>query len=183
MNRAHQALAVLDNHVQFVCPYLRQPRTLVWSDSLMIARDSGGSWVVGPAERDPMRGRHGRTVLPRAARTRLRKIAAYGIPFQRLAIAHELDPDLAVGELPAIGDGPQFCSDEDARRLVGRVPAHPGVARTIRLLDSLVPGTTAAGAGAVVRRALDPIVFGVVGPRPPPPGAVTLWYPRTAGRW
>lgn len=184
IRRERQALATLDDHLQFVCPHLRRPRTLAWSDTLMIARDHGGAWVYGPAERDPMRGRHGRTVLPRAASARLRTIAAYGIPFQRIAIAHELDPDVPVGELPGLADGPQPCRDETARRLVGGVPAHPGVTRAIRLLDTVTPGATAsADAAQVVRRALDPIIFGVVSPDPPSPGDLGLWYALTAWRW
>jgi hypothetical protein len=34
-----------------------------------------------------------RIMIPRQQRKRLKSIAELGIPFQRLAIAHELDPD------------------------------------------------------------------------------------------
>ena len=48
-----------------------------------------------PVERDPLRGQRGTTVLPSGARKRLSKVrsTASGVTFQRMAIAHELDPD------------------------------------------------------------------------------------------
>jgi hypothetical protein len=50
------------------------------------------------------------------------------------------------------------------------------------VLDVLV-----CGAGTVAARVadavLDPIVFGVIGRRPPRPGDATLWFPLVAWRW
>ena len=181
-----EALRDIADHVEFLCPYLRDPRLMTWNDSLVLALDGDVPWVFGPAERDPLPGRRGRTVLPRAARSRLTKIATYRVPFQAMTIAHELDPQGPVRELlPGLASGPQLCSDETARRMTGAVPAHPAVARAVRLLDHAVHGaTTSAQAPArLIGRTLDPIVFGVVAPEPLQPGDPSLWYPLTAWRW
>ena len=179
--RQHQTLAVLDNHVQFVCPYLRHPRVIVWCESPRVIREHPSDWIVSPIERDPLRGRTGRTVLPHHARVRLRRIAAYGIPFQRIAIAHELDPEGPVAELTGRDDGPQICDDDTARRLVGAVPPPPALMRAVHLLDrAVLSGVATADA---TRRTLDPIVLGVLAPQAPRPGELSLWYPLTAWRW
>ncbi len=183
---AREELGDLADDVEIRCPYLRDPRLMSWNDSLVLALEGSVPWVFGPAERDPLCGHRGRTVLPRAARSRLAKIAAYRVPFQAVAIAHELDPEGPVAELlPELVSEPQLCSDETARRLIGTVPAHPGVSRAVRLLDQAVHGATssAQAPARMIRRSLDPIIFGVVAPKPLQSGDLTLWYPLTAWRW
>jgi hypothetical protein len=183
---ARAALTDLADHVEFLCPYLRDPRMITWTDSLVLALDGGVPWVFGPAERDPHLGRRGRTVLPRAARSRLAKIATYRVTFRAVTIAHELDAEGPVGDLlHQLASGPQPCSDETARQLTGAVPAHPTVFRAVRLLDQAVHGATssAQAPARLIGRTLDPIVFGVVAPEPLQPGDASLWYPLTAWRW
>lgn len=176
------ALTELDAELRFRHPVLRAPLTIVWNETLTLALDGGVPWVFGPAERDPLRGRRGTSVLPRRARTRLRRIAASGVPFQRLAIAHELDPAGPVrARLAELAAGPRTCTEEDARPLVGTVPSHPAVARAVRLLEHAVGRTTAPA--QVVHRCLDPIVFGVSAPEPLRAGDLALWYPLVAWRW
>jgi hypothetical protein len=179
-------LANMGAHLQWVWPGLPAPMTLEWSDSLVVALDQGTPWIYGPVERDPMRASSGSSVLPRQARNRLKKIATFGVPFQRLAIAHELDREGPIRHLiPALEAGPRSCPDEVARELVGGVPAHPLVARAVRVLDAAVGGAMfAAGLPAsLVSSVLDPIIFGVIAPQPPRHGDLCLWYPLAAWRW
>ena len=163
---------------------LQQPIVMTWSETATAALDRRDrAWVFGPAERDPLRDHRGRVPVPRAARARLQELAASGLPFQRVALAHELDPAGPVRELlPALRNGSLVCSEATARRLVGPPPPHPGVSRAARVLDAIVGG----GASAAVRLVdtlLDPIVFGVVGVRTPHPGDATLWFPLVVWRW
>lgn len=176
------ALDELDAELRFHHPVLRAPLTIGWRETLTLALDGPVPWVFGPAEHDPLRGRRGTSVLPRRARTWLRRIAASGVPFQRLAVAHELDPAGPVRDrLPELASGPRACTEEDARPLVGTVPPHPEVARAVRLLNQAVGGTTASA--QVIHRCLDPIVFGVTAPGPLRAGDLALWYPLVAWRW
>jgi hypothetical protein len=119
-------------------------------------------------------------VLPRPVIRRLAELAALELPFQRLAIAHELDPDgPAASYLPALRAGPRPCTAAEARTLVGPPPAHPAVRRTVRILDTLL-GRTARAAKETL---LDPILFGVVGSPQLVPGETARYYPLAAWRW
>ncbi len=184
MEAQHPQLAELRDQIQERWPELPQPLVLEWIETPLVAVDrSGVPWVTAPAERDPLRDSRGRTVIPRRQRARLKRTAELGIPFQRLAIAHELDPDGPVLQLlPALQRGPLACTEEVARRLVPRVPPHPLVARGVRVLDAAVRGPTAAASNILVSL-LDPIVFGVIAPGPPQGGQPCLWYPLAAWRW
>ena len=113
----------------------------------------------------------------------LEKLAAQNMPVQRLAMAHELDPDGPVRHLmPMLRHGPRTCTDDVARAVVGPLPPHPGLARTARALEGLV--TTASHACADALDILrDPIIFGVITPAWPISGQPALWYPLVAWRW
>jgi hypothetical protein len=179
-------LSGLDDYLHWIWPALPAPMTLEWSDSLVVTLDQGRPWIYGPAERDPLQGSRGGSVLPQQVRRRLKKIARLGVPFQRLAVAHELDRQGPVGDLmPTLEEGPRTCTDELARVLVGDVPAHPGVSRAVRILDGAVAGARFAASlpASLVSSVLDPIVFGVIAPGPPRHGELCLWYPLAAWRW
>lgn len=178
-------LTSLHSDVHQKWPSLHAPIVLRWSESPTAALDgSGTAWIYGPVERDPLRGSHERSVVPRKQRTELKRIAELGVPFQRLAIAHELDPDGPVQEfLPALKIGARTCTDDVARRLVGGVPAHPDVARAVRVLDAAIGGAASAVSTYVSRVALDPIIFGIIAPTPPRHDELCLWYPLVAWRW
>ena len=90
---SRDALADLADHIGFLWPALPAPLVLGWSDDLRLVLDGEIPWIFGPVERDPLRGQRGTTVLPSGARKRLKEIAKSGVTFQRVAIAHELDPD------------------------------------------------------------------------------------------
>jgi hypothetical protein len=183
---ARAELTEFSTNLKWVWRNLPTPITLEWSESLVVALDQGSPWVYGPVERDPLRHSGGGSVMPRQVLKRLKKKAKLGLPFQRLAIAHELDRDGPASRLlPALEAGPRVCPDEVARELVGDVPAHPGVARAVRVMDAAVGGaTSAAGVTThLVSSLLDPIVFGVVAPQPPRHGELCLWYPLAAWRW
>jgi hypothetical protein len=162
---------------------LPRPIVMTWSETSVVTLDRGSAWLVGPAECDPLRDEKGRTPIPRSARARLQELAAAGLPFHRVALAHQLDPTGPVRELlPTLRQGPVACSEATARLLVGPPPPHPAVGRAARVLDMLVGGASVA-AIRFADDVVDPIVFGVVGRRPPRAGDATLWFPLAAWRW
>lgn len=177
------ALAQLAASVRRQAPELRDPITVAWSDLPVVALDHEVPWLYGPVDRDPLMGPGGPVALPRRQRRELEELTAGGVRFQAVTIAHELDPEGPAGSLlPLLRNGPRTCTDEVARELVGPVPAHPGVARTARILGSFVGGGARAAAGAI-DLLLDPILFGVLAPTPLVPGAPSLWFPLVAWRW
>ena len=182
--RTDPQLAELGANIQEKWPTLLPPIILKWSENPVAAiDDSGVPWVYGPIERDPLRGSRGRTVVPRRQLAQLKQIEKLGVPLQRLAIAHELDPEGPVKQLlPALKTGPRPCTDEVARTLVGEIPEHPGVTRGVRVLDAAVRGATSA-VPINVLTVLDPIIFGVIAPTAPRHGEPCLWYPLVAWRW
>jgi hypothetical protein len=157
-------------------PQLPEPRTFIWSEQPVAVLDRGVPWLYGPVERDPLRTARGHIVLPRREIKRLRALAALGVPFQRLAIAHELDPDGAVADiLPELREGPRTCTDGVARALVGPQPVHPLVRGATRVFDAVARRTAES--------VLDPILFGVVGVPEPAHGRPATFYPLVAWRW
>jgi hypothetical protein len=108
----HPELAELRIEINETWPSLPQPLLLEWIETPLVSTDASGvPWLIGPAERDPLRGSRGRTVIPRTQRAKLKRIAELGVPFKRLAIAHELDYEGPVRQLlPALRKGPQPCT-------------------------------------------------------------------------
>ena len=160
-------------------PELPRPVELRWSDDLVVALHGGTPWCYGPAEKDPLRTRDGRSVVPRDQRARLRAWVQRGVPFQRIAIAHELPRSAVVGRvLPALRHGPRTCTDQQARALVEPVPAPPRTRRAVAAM------TRPRGvAGRVLEHLLDPIVLGVIAPGSPRHDELCLWYPLAVWRW
>ena len=182
---AHPELATLRHHIQRRWPDLPDPVMLEWSDTPVAAIDrSGVPWVFGPVDRDPLPSSRGGTVVPRKQLAQLKKIAKLDVPFERLAIAHELDLNGPVQSLlPALEKGPQTCTDEVARALVGPIPEHPGVARAVRALDAALGSATSGVATHLWVALRDPIIFGIVSPTPLRHGQFCLWYPLVAWKW
>jgi hypothetical protein len=183
--RTDPELTQLSAEIEHRWSSLPHPLPLEWTETPLVSIDrSGVPWVIGPAERDPLRSARGRTVIPHKERTSLKRIAELGVPFQRLAIAHELDPQGQVRQLlPTLRSGPRPCTDELAKALVGPLPAHPGVTRAVRVFDAAVRGATSAVRINAVVGALDPIIFGVIAATTPQHGQLCLWYPLVAWRW
>jgi hypothetical protein len=103
-------------------------------------------------------------------------LAALDVPFERLAIAHELDPAGPAAEIvPMLGDGPRTCTDAVARALVGPQPVHPWVRRVVQVFDEAARRTA--------EKVLDPILFGVVGAPDLAHGRPAHFYPLAAWRW
>ena len=176
-------LAMLDAELTRKWAELPRPIVVEWSEAPVLTLDRGTPWLVGPAERDPVRSRRGHAIIPREQRAQLQRIQSTGVRFDRVAIAHELDPAGPVRPLLSLLErGARPCSDNIARLVVGRTPPHPGVERAARALDNAL-----GGAVATVRQSLDalldPIVFGVVAPAGPRAGEPSLWYPLVAWRW
>jgi hypothetical protein len=168
-------------------PLLPAPRQATWTDQPLILLDGGKPYLVAPVERDPHRTARGRHPMPAAARAVLRRYAAAGHRFDRVAIVHELDPAGPVGTLAGmLRHGPVTCSDAVARAVVGPVPDHPATARAVRSIDAVVGGgVRAIGSALRQRPALDPIVFGVVGigDGVPVDGEPAVWYPLCGWVW
>lgn len=174
--------ATVHSGLKWRFPQLPDPLVLPWSELPVLGLDRETPWLYSSIERDPLLTTRGRAVLPRGEIRRLRKLAAGDLPFQRLASAHELDPDGAVRDLlPELHGGPRTCTDAVARAVVGPQPVHPTVRGTARALGAVVGwarGTTAAAAAV-----LDPIVFGVVGLPDVTDRELALFYPLAAWRW
>jgi hypothetical protein len=184
--RDHPELAQLSVQINQQWPSLPPPLLLEWTETPLVSIDSSGvPWLIAPAERDPLRDTRGRTVIPRKQRASLKRIDKLGVPFQRLAIAHELNPEGPVRQLlPELKEVPRTCTDAEARTLVGDVPANPGVVRAVQALDVMVCGATTVVPARVWERLLDPVIFGIIAPTPPPRhGQLCLWYPLVAWRW
>lgn len=175
--------AEMDAMLRWRHPDLPDPLVLPWSELPVLGLDGEIPWMYAPIERDPLAAPDGRTAVPRRELRRLRQLAARHVPFQRMAIAHELDP---LGEVqPLLTDlegGPRTCTDAVARAVVGAQPVHPAVRGTARALD-VVLGRGAARTLARVAAKLDPIVFGVVGLPDPVHGQPALFYPLSAWKW
>ena len=157
-------------------PQLRAPRTVTWSEQPVVVLDEGVPWLYGPVERDPLMTARGHVVLPRREIKRLHALAALDLPFQRLAIAHELDPDGPASDIvPMLDDKPRTCTDALARTLVGPQPVHPWVRRAVQIFD--------AAARRTAEKVLDPILFGVIGAPDLIHGRPAHFYPLVAWRW
>ncbi len=158
-----------------------------WHDDPVIALDGTVPYLVTPAARDPHSEPGGSHVIPTVQLAELRRLEEAGMRFDEIAIAHELDPHGPVsGLLPVLRRGPVTCSDEIARMVVGPVPEHPGMIRTVLTLDRVVGGFSAVGSTVRTRAEaiLDPVVFGVIGlDSAVRDGAPALWYPLVAWRW
>jgi hypothetical protein len=183
--RTHPQLDALRIQAAQKWPALPPPIISTWSDSPVVGLDRNGMpWVIAPADRDPLRDSRGRTVIPRQQQKRLKRIAELDIPFQRLAIAHELNHNGPVRNLlQELEEGPRTSTDEIARTLVGEIPTHPGVTRAIRVLDAAVRGATSAIPINAAITLLDPIIYGVIAPTPLQQGQPCLWYQLVAWRW
>lgn len=152
-----------------------------WSEQPIVVLDEGRPWLYVPVERDPLMTARGHIALPRQQIKQLRILAALGVPFQRLVIAHELDPNGPAADLlPVLHDGPRTCTDAVARVLVGPQPAHPTLRRAARIADGLIGRAAVA---RVAEKILDPILFGVVGAPDLVNGCPALFYPLAAWRW
>jgi hypothetical protein len=174
-------LARLDAELTECWADLPRPIVVEWSEAPVLTLNRGTPWLLGPAERDPLRNRMGKPILPRQQRTKLERIRSTGVRFDRIAIAHELDPTGPVRPLLALLEqGPQPCTDNVAGLVVGQTPPHPGLYRAVRAIDSMCRGPAAT---RVLDRLLDPIVFGVVAPGTPRDGNPSLWYPLVVWRW
>jgi hypothetical protein len=173
-------MLTMDTELRRRWSQLPAPLPRPWAERPVLVLDRGTPWVYGPVESDPTMTEGGALVLPRGVIRRLTELAALELPFQRLAIAHELDPDgPAARYLPDLRSGPRPCTPAEARALVGPPPAHPALRRAARVLDALVGGT----ARAVAAPLLDPIIFGVVGSPDLVPGKIARYYPLAAWRW
>ena len=181
----HAELMQLAAEFSFTWPSLHSPVVDEWSEDLVLVLDGSVPWMMGPAERDPLQGRFGTNVLPRAARIRLAEVDGLRVPFQHAAFAHELDPVGPVEPfLPTLRTGRHSCTPDVARTLVGDVPAHPWVSSVLAMLDWAARGPrTTKAPPRTGRPGLSRIIFGVTALTPLQDGHLCLWFPLTAWRW
>lgn len=183
---ARSELSQLAERLTFTWSALRKPAEHEWTENPVLVLQGSVPWLMGPVERDPLRGRLGASVLPRAAQTQLEEIEGLRVPFQRIAFAHELSPVGPVEPfLLALQAGPHTCTDELARSLGGDVPAHPGVSGLVAMWDWAARGPlpTNGPPPTVASPLLSRIIFGVIAPTTPRDGQLCLWFPLTAWRW
>ena len=183
-NRTTRAdLYDLGAHLHLVWPTLPAPMVLEWSDNPFITLKLGVPWIYEPVALDPLRSSRGAAVLPGRVQARLKRTARLAVPFHRVAMAHELDPDGPVrDELSELRSGPRPCTGDDARRLVRKVPANLWVTRFLALLDAAITGATFAvrTRAAAARKQ---VIYGVVASSAIRDGEFCLWYPLAAWRW
>jgi len=201
---ARESSTMLETRIRLArksAPTLPEPVIATWIDSAVLHSSAGRPWVIAPAEHDPLRGPDGTIAIPRNQMRELRALEATGVAFDRMAIAHELDPEriLRFVRHPIPPEG-LLVSDGDARALVGQQPLPRSTIRAARRLDAvasrvlltggaLVAGTVASGglaaaAMAAIPLLLDPIIFGVLGVSGSPKnGDVAAYFPLVAWDW
>ncbi len=178
--------------VRQMAPFLPDPTLAAWDESPRLYRSKQEPWLLLPAEHDPMRTLKGQVAIPQRCLAELHRIADRGVEFDRLAVAHELDPKVVPGHLNPVLDGAGVrCTHEVARHLVGTITPPPVAGRRMaaaldKTVDALSRGSAAAAAAPFTASlgALDPIIFGVLGEAgPPAAGEPAYWFVLTAWRW
>ena len=184
----------LEPHIAKVlhaAPFLGKPTLARWSERPLIFADKADLWLLVPADRDPLRLAKGGLPIPAGPLRELTRIAATGVHFDRIAIAHEVPPTPEARALakdtPANGIA---CTDEVARKLLGDAPAPAGTRQLATRLDKLAAlaartvGNAGGAAAGLLAGAIDPIVFGVIGPNcDPRPGDPAAYFALTAWTW
>lgn len=185
----------LEPHIAKVlhaAPFLGQPTIARWSEEPLVFADKAGLWLLAPADRDPLRLAKGGLPIPAGPFRDLCRIAATGVHFDRIAIAHEVpatpEARALAKDIPASGIA---CTDEVASRLLGDAPAPAGTRQLATRLDRLaalaariVGNVGGASAGLLAGAAIDPIVFGVIGHSGGPnPGDPAAYFALTAWAW
>jgi hypothetical protein len=182
-----QTLTAIQQQVQLavpglatrIAPCIDRPQLRLTGDSRV--------WMLSPLSCDPLTGPGGRYVVPPSALADLRRIAAAGIEFHAMAVAHEIDPDGPVRQLvPQLRDGPRSCPPQLALALVGAVPADPRADRLARSMGRALTAT-ARSMQVLARETaarLDPVMFGLIGADGRlDPGWPALWVACTSWEW
>lgn len=170
-------------------PFLPPPIVTDWHEQPRLYLNRNEPWLLLPVERDPQRTIKGEVAIPRAALAALSKVVDAGIDFDRLAVAHEIDPDrVPVKIREALPPHGLICTDEVAEKLVGKTPPVPRANQRLansleRVVSTLASAPTAAG--ALVGAVLDPIIVGVIplADHALTTGRPALYFPLAAWRW
>ena len=183
-----EAAASRDASLRKRAPDLPTYRVAPWNPEPLLLLEKGLPWILLPYDKDPLRTHDGGYPFPRRIKSDLQDLAARGVDFDALAIAHELDPKGPVAPLiPKIPPAGLLCSPETTKTLIGNTPAtkaskrmaatlnHAGdaVARSApKVLLGLALAPIAVVAAPLVLLAaaasgVDPIVFGVLHVDPP----------------
>jgi hypothetical protein len=182
-----QALTATQQRVQSALPGLATRIAPCTGRPQLRLTGDGRVWMLSPLSCDPLTDPGGRYVVPPSALDDLRRIAAAGIEFHAMAVAHEIDPNGPVRQLvPQLRDGPRSCPPQLARVLVGAVPADPRADRLARSMGRAL--TAVARPMQVLARQtaglLDPVMFGLIGEDGRlEPGWPALWVACTSWEW
>lgn len=191
LDEAEQAAAVkVDAGVRKLAPKLRPAHIATWREAPVLSRDRGGPWVLVPLELDPLRTPGGGYPLPGEVSKELASIAATGVDFHRLAVAHEVSESSTVQRLLAkAGPAGVVITARQAASVIGKVPAPPELRSKVAGFDDKIRGLVSGAAQGLASAAalpfmLDPIIFGVLGVSGPPrDGRPALYYPLAAWEW
>lgn len=193
LRRADAVAAVsVDRVMRAKLPELPNPIVASWVECPRLVLDRGVPWVVGPLEVDPYLTKGGGYPFPQPVAERLQRIAAGGARFQRIVIAHEVDPTGPVtGLLPAITRTGLALSRQQAASCIGAVPAAAkpkelaaSMDKTVRKILTTAGGIAAGAAAVLTAPVLDPIVFGVIAVGgTPATGRPAIYYPLAAWVW
>jgi hypothetical protein len=185
-----QALTALQQQIQAAAPGITaRISPSIGRPQLRLVND-GRLWMLSPLGCDPLTRPGGRYVLPPSALADLRRIAATGVEFHDMVVAHELDLNGPAGQLiPQLRAGPRSCPPDLAWALVGPVPADPRAAQLARSMSRVMtalarPATTLAHQAGEAARRLDPVLFGLIGADGRlGPGWPVLWVACTKWEW
>lgn len=154
-----------------------------WNPEPLLVMGKGLPWIVMPYDKDPLRTRDGGYPFPGHVKHDLQALAARGVDFDTLAIAHEIDPHGPVKPLlQKIPPEGLICDEATTKTLVGETPATEASKRMAGALNRagdavadsapkvllglvlapvavvMAPFALLAAAGSAV----DPIVFGIL---------------------
>ena len=182
-----QTLTAIQQQVQSAVPGLASRITPCIDRPQLRLSSDGRVWMLSPLSCDPLTGPGGRYVLPPSAVADLRRIAAAGIEFHAMVVAHEIDPNGPARQLvPQLRDGPRSCPPDLARALVGPVPAEPRAAQLARSIGRAITAVVrpVQALAHETARQLDPVIFGLIGADGRlEPGWPALWVACTSWEW
>lgn len=189
----HDAALAIDAKIRAISPTLQPAHVALWNDQPTVVRDrkTTAPWLLTPFEHDPYRTKDGGYPLPAEVRRELDALGKAHLPFDTIAVAHELDESPHVTAMLAkAGPSGVQVTPRQASLVLGRLPAPAGLQRKARGVDALVAkagGLFGAGVGALMAAPavlLDPIMFGVcLLEESSVPGRIALYYPLVAWEW
>lgn len=178
----------VDNSLRTLVPSLRPAQIATWSERQRLFMERKRPWIITPFELDPYITKDGGYPFPAEVQRVLTRIHKTGAQFDRIAIAHEVDPKgFAAPLLAKVPCGGVDITPSATSKILGSLPAQKKTDELAAKIDKAVTGTLktpAHAVGALGSTLLDPIVFGIKGIfGPPAQGEPVLFYPLAAWDW